>query len=366
MIKFPIIYSDLISAAIIIYVWLRIYANSNLRKKAVRLFYNIGATLLITLFLDHVWEYFYQISDMSEASRHLLNTLSSLEFISIPMILFFLLMYHKDKWDLGDTIALTADGVLMFLNILNIRIPVYSTINKELSMVNTPGARLIYPGVIILFCFILTHDKLLAHDIDSENRIMIIFTALIAILGATGCYTDGDVVAVWECISIVYLLLFLTFIRIFDKTDQITGIPNRNSFELAFFKKRGKPVPILVSFDLNHLKYFNDNKGHQTGDRYLCAFAQTVQKELKNYGKLYRVGGDEFCLISYADHEKIESCINELIKMKKSDPAFGDFPLDFAYGMAVRKEGESSRALYERADALMYENKRKIKSRKES
>ena len=102
--------------------------------------------------------------------------------------------------------------------------------------------------------------------------------------------------------------------------------------------------------------------GHSTGDQYLFAFAMTVQKELGSYGKLYRVGGDEFCLISYDDPKLIQAAIDRLQEMERSDSAFGDFPLDFAYGMAIRSEGESNETLYKRADALMYENKRKSES----
>ncbi|MFN2937953.1 GGDEF domain-containing protein [Lachnospiraceae bacterium YH-ros2226] len=359
---FPIVYADLISASIVLYVWIRIYANPTLETKAVHLFRNIGSTIFVTLVLDHIWEYFYEISDLSKASRHLLNTISSLEFLCIPVIFFFLLMYHRDQWDLGDTLALAADAGLLILNLLNIWIPTYAKTTKGLYMVNAPAAKWIYPGIVLLFCFILTHDILLSHDIDVENRIMVIFTALIAALGSAGCYFDGDVVSVWECVSIVYLLLFLTFVRIFDKTDQVTGIPNRNAFTLAFFRKKKKLAPVLVSFDLNHLKNFNDNMGHSTGDQYLFAFAMTAQKELKPYGKLYRVGGDEFCLISYDDPKGIQAVIDRLQEMERSNSAFGDFPLDFAYGIAIRSEGESNEALYKRADALMYENKRKSES----
>ena len=359
---FPIVYADLISASIVLYVWIRIYANPTLETKAVHLFRNIGITIFVTLVLNHIWEYFYEISDLSKASRHLLNTISSLEFLCIPVILFFLLMYHRDQWDLGDTLALAADAGLLILNLLNIWIPTYATTTKGLYMANAPGAKWIYPGIVLLFCFILTHDILLSHDIDVENRIMVLFTALIATLGAASCYFDGDVVAVWECVSIVYLLLFLTFVRIFDKTDQVTGMPNRNAFTLAFFRKKKKLAPVLVSFDLNNLKNFNDNMGHSTGDQYLFAFAMTAQKELKPYGKLYRVGGDEFCLISYDDPKGIQAVIDRLQEMERSDSAFGDFPLDFAYGIAIRSEGESNETLYKRADALMYENKRKNES----
>lgn len=121
-------------------------------------------------------------------------------------------------------------------------------------------------------------------------------------------------------------------------------------------------MPVLVSFDLNHLKKFNDNSGHKTGDQYLRAFAQTVQKQLSSYGKLYRVGGDEFCLTSYDDPELLRASLDKLSGMERCDPAFGDFPMDFAWGIAFRQPDESNEDLYERADAIMYENKRRTEN----
>lgn len=248
--ELPIIYSDLISASIVLYVWIRIYTNPALEPKAVRMFRNIGITLFSTLIVDHLWEYFYETSDMSEASRRLLNTTASIEFLCIPVTFFFLLMYHRDKWDMADSIALAADAGLFVVNIMNIWVPVYSDMDKNLYMVNAPGAKWIYPATIILLSFILTHDFLMTHDIDLENRIMIIFTALIAALGAASCYLDGDVVAVWECFSIVYLLLYMALMRVFDKTDQVTGMPNRNAFTLAFSAEKETLCPFLSPLTL--------------------------------------------------------------------------------------------------------------------
>ena len=56
------------------------------------------------------------------------------------------------------------------------------------------------------------------------------------------------------------------------------------------------------------------------------------------------------------------AAFDDLAHMAQCDPAFGDFPMDFAYGMAVRQPGETNGALYTRADAAMYANKREVES----
>ncbi len=84
-------------------------------------------------------------------------------------------------------------------------------------------------------------------------------------------------------------------------TDTLTTLSNRHAFErdLEDFKESKDPRKIIVTFDLNNLKYFNDNIGHQTGDNYLIFFAELAQKHFNEYGNCYRVGGDEFSAILY-------------------------------------------------------------------
>lgn len=360
MTGFPLIFSDLISIALVVYVWVRIRANSALEPDAVCLFQCIGVTLIATLVVDHVWEYFYRISDGSAASRQLLNTISSLEFCCIPIALFFLIFYQRKQWDAARCTALAADLTLLVLDLLNIRLPIYAYIDHELYTVMTPGAVWIFLGTLILFGFVLIHHFRNTFNMDREDKLLISFVLIIAALGEAGCYFNVDVVAVWECLAIVYLLLYLALERLFAKTDQVTGLPNRNAFTLAYFRETRNPASVLVSVDLNHLKYFNDRYGHDTGDHYLRAFAQTAQKRLNALGRFYRVGGDEFCLVSDSDPARVAAAFDDLAHMAQCDPDFGDFPMDFAYGMAVRQPGETNGALYTRADAAMYANKRQM------
>ncbi len=84
-------------------------------------------------------------------------------------------------------------------------------------------------------------------------------------------------------------------------TDILTSLFNRRAFErdLEVFKESEDLTKIIITFDLNNLKYFNDNMGHQTGDNYLICFAELAKKYLGEYGVCYRVGGDEFSAILY-------------------------------------------------------------------
>lgn len=361
MTSLPIIISDLICVSIVFYVWARMYLEPVLERRAVLQLRNIGMTLIFTVVLDHIWEYFYERSDFSSASLQLLHSIASVEFLCVPVSFFFLLMYHQESWDFLDSIELGADLSLFTVLLVNIWFPVYFSLDEYAGVRMGPIAAVYDIGAIILFGSIMIHDFVTHEHLDFENGILIFFTLLIASLGTIGVFFYGDVLSLWECYAIVYLFFFLALRRLYDKTDQVTGIPNRNAFTEVFFRGRRKSR-ILVSFDLNHLKVFNDSNGHPIGDQYLRAFAQTAQRKLATYGKLYRVGGDEFCLVSFSKPDGLKGVLENLHDQEKCDPEFGDFPLDFAYGMAVRKAGEADEELYDRADEEMYAYKHRTES----
>ncbi len=83
-------------------------------------------------------------------------------------------------------------------------------------------------------------------------------------------------------------------------TDEMTGFLNRRAYEAQLEYYRRNPMPdnlVVTVFDINQLKYVNDNFGHTAGDELICGFADIVRKmkplEGEN-GKVFRTGGDEF------------------------------------------------------------------------
>lgn len=54
---------------------------------------------------------------------------------------------------------------------------------------------------------------------------------------------------------------------------------------------------IYISLDLNSLKHINDTYGHDVGDEMICAAAACMTASFGEFGKVYRIGGDEFVVI---------------------------------------------------------------------
>ncbi|ETP72275.1 diguanylate cyclase (GGDEF) domain-containing protein [Lachnospiraceae bacterium JC7] len=145
------------------------------------------------------------------------------------------------------------------------------------------------------------------------------------------------------------------------KTDQVTGLANRAVYTQDAFKCKDFKGLVVVSIDINDLKKINDKDGHAIGDAYLRASALTYNRHLGQYGKLYRIGGDEFVFLG-ADSEAVSRELELLQAQKKTDAEFGDFPLSVAYGLVEKEKEETVFDAVNRADTLMYKCKRRMKN----
>ncbi|MBB6015492.1 HD domain-containing phosphohydrolase [Deinococcus radiopugnans] len=86
-------------------------------------------------------------------------------------------------------------------------------------------------------------------------------------------------------------------------TDSLTELGNRRALEqrlertLRQSAESRAPFTVL-SFDLDGLKAVNDAQGHAQGDRFLQAFALSLTQAFGEAGLAYRIGGDEFAIVT--------------------------------------------------------------------
>ena len=82
-----------------------------------------------------------------------------------------------------------------------------------------------------------------------------------------------------------------------SNTDALTGCLNRHAYETDINKLDLKKEWVYISLDLNSLKHINDTYGHDVGDEMICAAAACMMASFGEFGKVYRIGGDEFVVI---------------------------------------------------------------------
>lgn len=98
------------------------------------------------------------------------------------------------------------------------------------------------------------------------------------------------------------------------RRDELTNLLNRRSFYTDIKHITGKIH--IVCIDMNNLKEINDTQGHIYGDKALITIARILNENVDKHSKVYRVGGDEFVVLSKLDKEGIEASfakINNLI-----------------------------------------------------
>ena len=84
-------------------------------------------------------------------------------------------------------------------------------------------------------------------------------------------------------------------------TDSMTEVPNRNAYEERLKKLRKPNANIsritVIVVDVNGLKEINDNYGHFSGDDAIKTVAKALRDTIGTKADIYRIGGDEFCLV---------------------------------------------------------------------
>ena len=106
------------------------------------------------------------------------------------------------------------------------------------------------------------------------------------------------------------------------------------------------------------MKSINDTQGHLAGDKALTTVAKCVKDNLIPGCKFYRTGGDEFEILYFKkDISKLDLMLAKIhTDIEKS-------AYSCAVGKAVRKTNESFEELTQRADDLMYADKKRIKEK---
>lgn len=163
--------------------------------------------------------------------------------------------------------------------------------------------------------------------------------------------------------------------RRYAMTDALTGIGNRRAcFEYLNERlnegPRGSTVKVCF-VDLDQLKFINDTFGHAEGDEMLKTFVQHTSTILTNQEQFFRLGGDEFLIISVGqDPHHLEQVMTkleqtfEMYRQKHHKP----YTIRFSYGFAdgTNATHHSADSLIEAADQEMYHMKLKHRDQEEN
>ncbi|WP_103311136.1 MULTISPECIES: sensor domain-containing diguanylate cyclase [unclassified Pseudomonas] len=156
-------------------------------------------------------------------------------------------------------------------------------------------------------------------------------------------------------------------------TDVLTQSSNRRHFfecahrEFEQARLQGTPMAFLL-LDIDDFKVINDTYGHQEGDTVLQKIAESGRSVLRRGDLFGRIGGEEFAAVfpgcapdmALQVAERLQREIQRLM-FRWGEQTFG---ITVSQGLtAITPEDQSLDSLFSRADAAMYEAKRKGKNR---
>lgn len=145
-------------------------------------------------------------------------------------------------------------------------------------------------------------------------------------------------------------------------TDDMTGLFNRRAYEEDYMKileSNSVPEITLIMMDVNGLKTVNDTYGHMAGDELLIGAAKCIRTSMGKYGKVYRIGGDEFLALLECTKRQLDDMIQTFEHITDSWKGTYQSELSISKGIVVAKEHGNLTfdEMKELADKLMYEDK---------
>lgn len=143
--------------------------------------------------------------------------------------------------------------------------------------------------------------------------------------------------------------------------DEMTGLYNKNRLLALLDEKVYDSQNIAVIYwDVNRLKYVNDNFGHIAGDRLIIKVAEAIRSSARKDDAAFRYGGDEFVMII---NEGTVEIVQEILK--RWELAIGkaaegcNFPVSASVGYAIGERKYLEDVIAE-ADKNMYMCKHKV------
>lgn len=321
-------------------------------QRILQLFNNIimiTDTLPLFLYLDceyHVFRHpFTKVLCMTD-----------LAYIIVCLVAQFSGIYDLHDLLIGSQIALVTGTVMVFAWIIH----AYFLSRKKKQDATPAMLQLIGVGLLFFTAMIEFTKYTSADTMDRAASLRLGMLLFIIFFGASSQIQTSRLVEQGLKYEIVSSLAY---------SDGLTSLGNRTAYleQLDAYSKSNLSALGIVFLDINDLKKVNDSKGHETGDKLIKEASVIIRDSFGKYGKSYRIGGDEFCVLldnenPQSDYGTALEIFNQLIDHANQNNSF-DFKIHIAQGFSICKQptSEKIKTAIRVADHAMYENKAKLK-----
>lgn len=194
---------------------------------------------------------------------------------------------------------------------------------------------------------------------QNRNGWMLFMSILSLTIGVGENEFGGECHTTFLAVSIAATMFYVYFMDIGIQTDPMTKLLNRRCYD-SHLKKIDCPTAVVM-FDVDKFKYINDTYGHEKGDIVLQHVAICLRRTFGRLGYLYRLGGDEFCLIlrkgylDKVDFGLLRRALDRHLEMyRRHEPLMPAVSM----GHAIYDGGLSVQNVVKQADQQMYADKK--------
>ena len=153
--------------------------------------------------------------------------------------------------------------------------------------------------------------------------------------------------------------------------DPLVELPNRRSLKLDISKRirecvSSEKFAALYFIDLDFFKVLNDSLGHTVGDQVLIRVAKRLKKLQKEGLQIYRIGGDEFLILSRPLSNDKRRAKEAAVKIVKNIQSLFDenitlenrkIKITLSIGIELFQELEDAETIIKHADNALYQAK---------
>ena len=145
--------------------------------------------------------------------------------------------------------------------------------------------------------------------------------------------------------------------------DSLTNLGNRGGLDRHVNQLWRKGTPFTCAYiDIDHLKHCNDKFGHAEGNRYILGICRALTETMEHDEMLFRIGGDEFVLVSPTTGEaeleqRLERTRTDLVEATSDGKAPMIASFSFGCSRVDPLAGDTRRQMTMDADRKMYRYK---------
>lgn len=178
-------------------------------------------------------------------------------------------------------------------------------------------------------------------------------SVLFLICGIVTQSVDSELRVDYAVMSTASIMLYTFDLEMIQQTDKLTELINRRGYENSI---KSLDVPcVIIFFDIDRFKAINDTFGHVCGDECLRVTGKTIKNVYARYGKCFRFGGDEFCVIQTKNISETDKLNGIFLNAMANTKISGDYTPRVSLGYAAfNPESDYINDKIEEADRMMY------------